>query len=91
MASVVVTMKLMPISPEVDLKKLEETATPLIAKFGGEVGKVETEPIAFGLIALILFFVMDESIGSTEELENQLAEIEGVNSVEVIDVRRTIG
>lgn len=91
MARVIVTVKLMPKSPEVDMEKVKEAAEKPIAEFGGELGKFEIRPIAFGLKALILIFIMDESIGSTETLEKQLGELEGVNSVEVTDVRRTIG
>lgn len=91
MAQVVVTLKIMPENPETDLKVLEEKATKLIAEFGGDVGKSEQMPVAFGLKSLNLFFVMDEDIGSTETLENNIKEIKGVNSVEVIDVRRAIG
>lgn len=91
MAQVVVTLKIMPESPETDLKAVEEKASKLIAEFGGEVGKVEEEPVAFGLKALKLYFVMDEDIGSTETLENNVSEVEGVNSVEVVDVRRAVG
>jgi len=36
-------------------------------------------------------FVMDEAKGSTDDLEKKISEIDGVNSVEVVDVRRTIG
>jgi len=91
MAQVIVTVKIMPESPDSDLKAIEETSKKQIAEFGGEVGKVEIEPIAFGLNALKLFFVMDESKGDTEPLENTLKNIEQVQSVEVTDVRRAIG
>ena len=91
MADVIITLKIMPESPETDLGALESLATAHIAKFGGEVGKVEKEPIAFGLVALKLLFVMDEKIGSTEALENTIAGEAGVNSVEITDVRRAIG
>ena len=91
MANVVVTLKIMPKSPDTDLAGIEEKAKKEVDQFGGEVGKVEIEPVAFGLESINLFFVMDESIGSTEELENKVADISGVNSVEVTDVRRTIG
>jgi len=91
MAQVVVTLKIMPQSPEVDLKFVEVEATREVKTFRGTVGKVQIEPIAFGLKAIKLFFVMDESIGSTEELENTISKIEGVQSVEVTDVRRAIG
>ncbi len=90
MADVIVTVKIMPESPEVDLKEIIDKATEIINKVG-EVGKTETEPIAFGLNAIKLIFVMDESKGSTEPLENEIAKLEHVNSVEVIDVRRALG
>ena len=49
------------------------------------------EPIAFGIKALKITFVMEESKGSTDSLEESIKTIEGVNSVETIDVRRAIG
>ena len=48
-------------------------------------------PVAFGISSLNLIFIMDESIGSTETLEKDISGIEGVNSVEVVDVRRAVG
>ena len=92
MANVVITMKIMPESPEEDLAKITESAKEKIAEFAGEgETRTEEEPIAFGLKALKILFVSDESKGSTEELEKQIEEIKGVQSVEVIDVRRAIG
>ena len=91
MAQLVVTIKLMPESPDVNLKKIEEEATEEIKKFGGDVGKVEIEPIAFGLKAVNLIFVMDEKKGSTDPLEEIISKIDGVQSAEVTDVRRAIG
>ncbi len=91
MAEVVVTIKIMPEDPGVDLNKLEKEAKIKISDFGGEVGKVETEAIAFGLKALKLIFVMDESKGSPDPLEKSIESLEGVKSAEVTDVRRAIG
>ncbi|RLE39186.1 elongation factor 1-beta [Candidatus Woesearchaeota archaeon] len=91
MANVIITLKIMPKSTDVNLDEVEKKATELIAKFGGDVGKTSKEPIAFGLRSLNIIFVMDEAKGSTEELENSISELDGVNSVEVIDVRRAIG
>ena len=91
MATVVVTIKIMPESPDSDLKKIEEEAKEMIKKFGGDVGKVEIEPVAFGLKAVKLIFIMDESKGGTEDLENEISGLDQVNSVETIDVRRAIG
>jgi elongation factor 1-beta len=91
MADVVITFKIMPDSPEEDLKVIEEKATKMIAEFGGEVGKVIQDPVGFGLVALKLIFVMNEDIGGTDALEAQIAELKEVANVDVTDVRRAIG
>lgn len=92
MAKVIVTLKIMPTSPEINLTKLQEKINEKIDSFAGDCEKkVTEEPIAFGLKALNIIFVMDEAKGSTEFLETQLSEFEDINSVEVTDVRRAIG
>jgi len=96
MAVVVVTIKVMPDSPEIDLDTVYEQASQCIKEFvdekhkDGEMRK-NIEPIGFGLSALKILFVMDESIGSTDKLEEKIKEIQGVQSVETVDVRRAIG
>jgi len=96
MASVIITLKLMPTSPEVDLDKLFDDAVKHINAFidekhkNGEMRK-EIEPIGYGLKALKIIFVMDEAQGGTEALEETLAKIADVESVEVTDVRRALG
>ena len=92
MADVVITLKIMPDSPDVDLKKVEKESVELIKKFTGlENYKTEIEPVAFGLKALKIMFVMNEDKGSTDDLEEDIKKVVGVNSVEVTDVRRAIG
>ena len=92
MANVVVTLRIMPNNPNIDLSKLESHAKNEIIKFyNSKEFKTSIEPIAFGLNALNILFVMDESKGSTEELEKKISQIDGVESVEVTDVRRAIG
>lgn len=92
MANVIITLKIMPESPDVDLDAVQQAAEEkIVASVGDGDRKVEVEPVAFGLKALRLTFVADESEGTTDELEAAIAEIEGVNSVEAVDVRRAIG
>lgn len=91
MATVIITMKVMPSSPDEDLEAIKAEASGLIAGFGGTVGKTEIEPIAFGLKAIVFMFAMDESKGDTEEVEKDITKISGVSSVQVTDVRRAIG
>jgi len=90
-ATVIVSLQIMPESPETDLDKLASAATEKITAFGGTVGKTEQQEIAFGLKSLNIMFAMPEEKGSTEELEKQLSEIAEVKSVQVTDVRRAIG
>ncbi|MBW2989180.1 elongation factor 1-beta [Candidatus Woesearchaeota archaeon] len=92
MAKAVITLKIMPESPEIDLAKVEEEAKKAIAEFAGEgETKTEIEPVAFGLKALKILFVMDESKGSPDPVAEKITGMEGVNSAEIIDVRRAIG
>ena len=92
MANVVITLRIMPDSPDVDLKHLEKKVEALIKKFSGEEEmRVKEEPIAFGLNALDFTFVMDEKKGGTEELEKNISKLDNVSSAEVTDVRRTVG
>ncbi len=92
MAQVVVTLNIMPESPEVNLDDIETQAKAKIAEFSGNnENKTIQEPVAFGLKALKITFVMDEDKGSTDKLEEDIKTISGVNSVEAIDVRRAIG
>lgn len=93
MAQAIITVKIMPESPDVDLTTIQQEAEAKINAFVGEEGekRAEEEPIAFGLKALKITFVMDESKGSTESLEHEIESLDGVQSVEVVDVRRALG
>ena len=92
MAQVVITLRIMPKDTEVGLEELESKAKKEIVDFcSSKEFKTQVQPIAFGLKALNILFVMDESKGSTEALEQKISQINGVESVEVTDVRRAIG
>ncbi len=90
MSKVIVTLQVMPESPEVDLKQLEHDVCKNIQRWTGEgIDKVEHAPVAFGLIALKIIFKVGEDKGGTEPLEKEVATIAGVNSVEVVGLDRT--
>lgn len=92
MADVVITLRIMPQDTSTNLSKIEAEAKEEIVKFcNSKEFRTSIEPIAFGLKALNIIFVMDENKGSTEELEKKINHISGVESVEVTDVRRAIG
>ena len=92
MAKVIITLKIMPEGTDTDLSALHKAILGKIKRTYGETEtKVTEKPIAFGLKALEIMFVMDESRGSTDALEKDIAGLDGVNSVDVTDVRRSIG
>jgi translation elongation factor aEF-1 beta len=92
MAQAIITVKIMPEDPGVDLKKIEHEAMHILDK---DVGlgdrRVEIEPIAFGLNALKITFVVDEKKGSADPIAEKIALLPHVQSAEIVDVRRAIG
>ena len=88
--AMIVKIKLMPSSPETNLEEIKENMRKLIESEGGKGVKFEEELIAFGLKAVIVFFLWDEK-KELEPLENSLEKIENVNSVQTIDLRKAIG
>lgn len=86
----IIKIKLMPSSPETNLEKIKEKTRKLIESEGGKGLKFEEELIAFGLKAVIVFFLWDEG-KELEPLEDSLGKIENINSVQTIDIRRAIG
>lgn len=91
MAHVFITFRIMPVDENVDLRKVKEDVIMKINDFGGKIAKIETIDIAYGLKALNLIFMMEESKGGTDDLELAIKSINNVKNVEVIDVRRAIG
>lgn len=87
MAEVMVTVKIMPGSPEVDLDAL---TTSIGEVGGGRLNNVEREPIAFGLVALMASYVVEDSEGTADNLENAIREIGDVNSAEIVEVTRLL-
>lgn len=92
MAQAIITLKIMPESPEVNLDELQTKVQEAVVAYAGEGDmKMEQEPVAFGLKAIKVTFVVDESKGGTDPLETSLQALEGVQSAEVTDVRRALG
>lgn len=83
-------IKIMPVSPDTDLQEIENKAKTAIEELGARLHSSETEPIAFGLNALILTIAWPED-KELDLIESVLAKIENVNSVETVDFRRAIG
>lgn len=82
-------IKVMPDGLDVDLDVLKEDAKKAIESSGGSFTDFEIQNIAFGLKALIVGARLDEEKPG-EVMEENLAKMPGVSSVEVIDYRRAI-
>ncbi len=93
MAKAIVTLRIMPQSPEMDLEHIRKLAELKIDEFVGEhkLKQHEIKPVAFGLKSLDIFFMMDESQGSPDPVADDIATIEGVQSAEVTSVSRPMG
>lgn len=82
MGHVALSFHVMPESPGTDVHAIEKQ---IRAMFGEQVKSVEIRPIAFGLKAIDVLFVLPDR-GGADDLERRLASIAGVASVEAGNV-----
>ena len=87
MGEVLTTMKIMPESPEVDLDAIKSTIESSMPE-GAKIHDIAEEPIAFGLVAIILQFITDDGEGGSEPVEEMVSAIDGVASIEITGVGR---
>lgn len=87
---VAVIVKIMPSSPETDLEEIKKLAKQAVESEGAQNISFTEDPIAFGLKAVMLKMAWPEE-KSTELIEEMLAKIENVSSVQITDYRRAFG
>ena len=87
MGEVLTTMKIMPESPEEDLEAIKATIESSMTE-GAEIHEISEEPIAFGLVAIILNFITEDGEGGSEAVEEMVSAIDGVASIEITGVGR---
>ncbi len=85
MANVGAIIKVLPEGTEVDLKDLENKIKKAV-----NPKRIERQPIAFGLQALMVTVVIQEAEGATDSLEEKIRAIEGVSEVSVESVSRLV-
>jgi len=85
-----IIVKIMPLSPNTNLKKIEDKAKKILEKQGALNISFEEKPIAFSLKAIFIKFAWPEE-SSTEIIEVSLAKIKNVSSVTIEDYRRAFG
>ncbi len=79
--------KLMPESPDVNLKEIEDEAKRIVEEFGGKNKDYSIEDIAFGLKAVIVFFFYSDD-KNIDVMEERLSKIPNVASAQLIDMRK---
>jgi len=91
MAVVAIKIKALPESPDTDLEKMKIDITGALEKAGAiKINSIIEEPIAFGLIALIVFFAWPEE-KDTSIAEDAIKSVDKISSEEIIDYRRAFG
>jgi elongation factor 1-beta len=90
MGIVAVIVKIMPDSPDTDLKKIKVEAEKLLKKDGALNISFEEKPVAFGLVAVMVKFAWPEEKDSSV-YEDKLSAIKEVSSATTDDYRRAFG
>lgn len=85
-----VITKIMPDSPDANLQNIENSAKELMEKEGAKNISFEEKEIAFGLKAIMMKMAWPEE-KDTSIIEDTLAKIENVSSVQIDDYRRAFG
>lgn len=91
MAVVIIKLKIMPDSPDVNLENKKADIFEQITSLGGHPNHAEIQEVAFGLKALLVSYSIDENKGDTEPLEEAIAALDDVQGVEVTSVSRALG
>src|SRR5438445_13157148 len=83
MGSVAVTFRVMPDDPETDLERLKSR---IRERLTDSLRDLREQPVAFGLTGILDVALASDAEGGSDRLEETLAAIPGVGSVETIDV-----
>ena len=83
MGSVAVTFRILPEDAEADLEPVKARVRKTL---GGALRDLKEQPVAFGLKAILAIAVVGDAEGGSDRLEQSLAALPGVGSVETVDV-----
>lgn len=78
-----IVFKVMPEDSETDLESIKEQVKDRI-----DVSDLQEENVAFGLKAVKASTIVTDEEGGTDYVENQLDDLEGVQSVEIESVNK---
>ena len=87
MARLVARIKILPAEAETDLDGVVESLKKSVPE-GMEIKAHAKEPIAFGLHAIVGDFMLDDTEGQMDKLEEAIKGIMGVGEIEVMNISR---
>jgi translation elongation factor aEF-1 beta len=90
MANIVITYKIFPTGIEVDFENLHKQIEKTLPPQAKIYANYQTEPIAFGLNALITHIqIPEDQTGILEKVEKAIENISTVSQIQTLMVRRT--
>ncbi|MFZ2456302.1 MAG: elongation factor 1-beta [Candidatus Altiarchaeia archaeon] len=85
--NVAASIRIMPTGVEINLEAIKKSVEKIVSKYG-KVNSSEIKPIAFGLKSLEMMLLLNDKTGGMDDIEAQIAKIDGVNGVEILEVTR---
>ena len=88
MGTAAIKFRVMPEGTEVDIDDLQARISTTVVEAGAELHGIEVKPFAFGLKALETTVMIPDKVGGgiPDAVEEALGGLEGVQSVEVLEV-----
>lgn len=90
MGKLIARIKVLPTDTDINLDGLVDRIKSSLPD-GMQVRNSAKEPIAFGLNALIVDFLLEDKEGQMDKLESVVKDTEGVSEIEIMNLGRQVG
>ena len=90
MTKLIARIKVLPTDTDINLDNIIEKLKSSLPD-GMQVRNSAKEPIAFGLNALIVDFLLEDKEGQMDKLESAVKDTEGVSEIEIMNLSRQAG